>query len=572
MHYATPSMLKITGHSIYRGPNPWAVAPVVVCHIEDSAAQDAGIASLANRAAERAKAALNEIRGYLHEVGAQAEGNGKAVFWVEFHHPRITFEAMTLAIASLNGEPGIEQQIEQLHAKCRRHHPDYQARILMTAARAHGIPVLPLALGSKIWQYGWGKHAELFFESASNGDGYLAGMIAASKATTKSVFAALGAPFPRYVLVSRKEDLPGAAQTVGWPCVVKPLDRGGGKGVTAGIRTQPDLVRAFAVARRFTTGPIMVEAYVPGDDHRLMVVRGELVAAIRRDPPGVVGDGRSSIAELMQVLNQGRSKNLVASNYLYPVALDETILAHLKRHGLTPESVPDEGQRVTLRSNANLCTGGSCTEMTADIHPEVRAMAEALGNTLGFAALGLDYITTDISLPLSGGAFIEANTTPGLSAAIAAGIGAEKTGTMLLGTSSRRIPAVLLLVADDTIPAVAATLKAEAATRPGLAWLCGNAAGIGILPLNLAHLPVWERTPSLLKHRSAGAVVVAWTPNDLVRHGAPFDRCDAVVIGNVAIPPGWEAMLAKLSIRPLQTITPDGMVKEALDGIAIAGE
>jgi cyanophycin synthetase len=318
----------------------------------------------------------------------------------------------------------------------------------------------------------------------------------------------------------------------------------------------------------------MVEAHAYGDDYRLMVFGGKLVAAIRREPPAVIGDGQSNIADLMLKFNQRRSQNMVASNYLRPVHLDQTVLAHLTGQGLSVESVPPPGNRVTLRSNANLSTGGTCTDVTADTHPDVRAMAEAFGMTLGFGALGLDYITTDISRPFaSGDSFIEANTTPGLDAAIAAGISAETIGTTLLGSSSRRIPAVLLLIADDTFFEVLATFKAEMLNHPGMAWLCGEEAGIAGLPLNVAHQPVWQRIPVLLKNRSAAALIAVWSLSDLIKHGAPLDRFDIVLNGGeLTIPAQWQTVLARLSSRPVRVATKDSIMKEALMAVAAAGE
>jgi hypothetical protein len=197
-------------------------------------------------------------------------------------------------------------------------------------------------------------------------------------------------------------------------------------------------------------------------------------------------------------------------------------------------------------------------------------MAEAIGITLGFGALGLDYITSDINQPLAtGSTFIEVNTTPSLDVAIAAGISAETIGTTLLGSSSRRIPTVLLLIADDAFFEVLATFKAEMPNHPGMAWLCGEEAGIAGLPLNVAHLPVWQRTPILLKNRTTTALVVVWPLSDLIRHGAPLDRFDVVLHEELEIPAQWQAVLAHTSSRPVRRTISEDMASEAIQEIAL---
>ena len=546
-------MLRLEKIAVYYGPNPWALAQVVVCQVSDTAPGTSDVALRAARAAVWARAALNEVRGFLHEGGARDLGDGRAALWVEFHVPEITVEAIRLAVNLLNGAPGLETRIQRLRATCREQHPDYQARILMTGARAIGIPVLPLARGSRLYQYGWGQASRLFFESASNGDGFLAGKIAQSKSLTKSVLLELGVPTPRHRLVDDAANLPGAADEVGRPCVVKPVDRGGGKGVTAGLTTDDEIAAAFAIARQFSSASIMVESFVPGDDHRLMVVDGRLVAAIRRDPPSVSGDGTSTVRELVAALNSNRTLDMVTSNYLRPLAIDEVMTAQLAHQRMALESVPPAGQRVTLRSNANLSTGGICTDVTADVHPEVRGMAVMIANTLGFATLGLDYITTDIRQPLArGGAFIEVNTTPGLDAAIAAGQRPEDVAALLLGTAARRIPAVMLLVGDDALADCGSQLEAEAVRTTGLGWLCDGRAGLSDLPLTVEHLRPTERVACLLRNRLARAVVVIWGLNQLRRNGVPFDRLDTLLVGPAAIPPAWQRVLGRVSTRVLR--------------------
>lgn len=200
---------------------------------------------------------------------------------------------------------------------------------------------------------------------------------------------ALGLPTPRYALVKEAAELTAAVAKVGWPCATKPLDLGGGKGVSAGHQTPQALAAGFQHARAASEGPVMVEAFVPGEDHRLMVVDGRLRAVIRREPAQVVGDGRQTVAQLVQALNAVRDeRSLVASGFLRPIRLDGVALQHLAGQGAGPQTVLAPGQRVRLRSTANLSSGGFCTDVTGQEHPQLRAMAEMLASSLACTPWG----------------------------------------------------------------------------------------------------------------------------------------------------------------------------------------
>ncbi len=577
-------LLRLSKTQVFHGPNPWAMAPVVVCELElkaqslplpatwqsmkklcpswaipePEAGREADLPEpgntshvLAHRVVEWTLAALNEVRGCVREGGVRPLGPGRFLIWVGFHHPQVTLRAMRLAISAMAlasreeqvfPEARIASELDKLWSACRRWHPDYQARILMTAARAMGVPVLPFGNGdNRLWQFGWGRRSRVFFESQSNEDGVLGDRIAGSKSSSKELLRALGFPVAEQVLVKDAVDLPDASATIGWPCVAKPLDRGGGRGVTAGIRDPAELESAFAHARSYTQGAVMIERFVDGDDHRLMVVGGRLVVAIRRDPPTVVGYAQRSVHSLIDALNQGRGPNLVASRYRRAVRIDEVVRACLRQQGLDLDDVPAMGRHVTLRSNSNMSTGGSCTDVTDRVHPAITRMAESIATSLGLATCGVDYITTDISRPWreTGGAVIEINTTPGLEAAIATGADEVRVGSQVLGAVPGRLPVTLLLAPTELQQAWMPGLHAEASRRSGLAWLCAEEAGIGEMPVSQPGRPLHERVASLLRNRLTDALLVVCTSAELQKEGLPVDRPDRVLLCQQELPGPW---------------------------------
>ena len=573
--------LRLSDEGCYYGPNMWsaepalvrglAIAPEHAARLAEGAARlsrlsrdwvDDSMLSLPGIPSEEmigkvvawwARGALNEVRGYLHEAGAEKTAQG-VTLWVGFHHPKVTGLAIELAVHALvmaaNREDFsadlLKTGLEQLWQFCRRHHPDYQARILMTAARQSDIPVLPFVPGTKYWQYGWGARSRVFMESLSNGDGSLAGQLARNKPLSKSVFTSLGVPTPRHVVISEAGQLEAAASAMGFPCVVKPLDMGGGKGVTADIRDVSQLHVAFEHARRVTSRPLMVEQFVSGDDHRLMVVKGKLVGALRREASSVVGDGDSTVRQLIGVLNAARPDNLVKSRYLLPVAFDDVLGSHLGTQQVGLDTVLPAGSRITLRSNSNLSTGGIAVDVTHQVHPQIASLAEQLAVTAGLEIAGLDYLTTDITRsPLAGnGAFIEMNTTPGLDLLIAAGWTDEQIGALALGELPGRIPVDLCLTATLDLEAARLQIPAHK-VHPRAAWVCGNQVRVGQLELRITDPTPWAAVQSALRNKTVESLQIVCTVEEILAHGLPVDRLDRVLLCGTSLPDRWRSVIER---------------------------
>lgn len=569
----------------YHGPSPLAAGPVVVAELSADVMPEperlawaraqwwvqSGVTALDNEpelglaiddallgvgetAVRGAQAALNEVRGFVQHAGAVRSGNAVRL-WLGFHHPPVSRAALQLALKSLakllEGEftPSIfRAELEQLWQACRRYHPDYQARILMVGAREMCVPFLPFLPDSRYWQFGWGSKGRVFFESSSNEDGALGAKWQRDKTTAKALMMALGMPTPAHRVVHQPDELVTAVQQQGFPCVIKPVDAGGGKGVTANILSLADAKAAFALAYRYRPGPVMVETHVHGYDHRLMVIEGQLVAVIRREPSYVVGDGRQTIAQLVTALNATRSSNIVHSRYLRPIVVDAVVEQHLVTQSLVPSDVLALGQRVTLRSNANLSTGGLCTDVTARCHPQVRAMAEQLAETAGLTTIGIDYLTTDITRAPSetGGAFIEMNTTPGLDACVAAGWAEAEIARLVLGTEVGRIPVTLKVVGDATL-SQECSKGLSVSLKDDEGWLCGDDLRVGAAHLRNTSLQPWAAVQAALRNQRLIRLQVVCTSSDIQRYGLPVDRFEHVQLDSALLPEPWLDLLKRVS-------------------------
>lgn len=567
-------MLNLKHLATYHGPNPYSVEPVIVldlkvppeigpkvehlcglfrAHFSQSFEQaefngSSSAVVLGQTASHWALWALNEVRGYLHAAGAMPSPQGARV-WLGFHDEAVSRAALQLAFnALLQAERpdvlrgAVQRELEKLWDACGRRHPDFLARTLMQAASANDIPVRPFLQGTRLWQYGWGSRSKVFLECAPNENG--GKRLTADKIVSKATFATLGAPTPEHRLVSKNDELEKAAESIGWPCVVKPVQGSKGGGVTAGIRTVEALRAAFVEASRQSRGPVMVEAFVPGHDHRLMVAERRLLCAIRREPSFVVGDGTRTIMQLLEMLNSSRSANFVKSRYLRQVPIDAVLLRHLASQDVSLDTIPPPGVRITLRSNANLSTGGFATDVTKVLHPGTARMAELIVESMGYVTAGLDFITADISKSfLEMGAFIEINGNPGIGMVMSAGNDPVFVGEQVLGRKPGRIPVTLVVLNNEALSEAQRWLQSQEWPAQS-AWACGRFASVDGAPLKISLSSPWAAVDSVLKHQSVGSVSIFCSGEEIVRWGLPVDRADRVVLCNVELPDEWSAVLS----------------------------
>jgi cyanophycin synthetase len=577
-------MISLKQVATYRGPNPLSTDPVIVVEIEISKNVEGEAVRYAHVMSDACSdwfsfseptdsisplelagkfltswslAALTHIRGYLHSGGAKLHGE-RLLAWLGFHDERLSYRAIELAAelfvklgsgqidSSKVGEP-----LQALWALCRRIHPDYQARILMGGARKHSIPVLPYLEQARLWQYGWGRRAEVFIESSPRSDSLIGASVSRDKLSSKALCTALGLPVAPHVLVTSSDQLAAAIRTVGLPCVAKPVDGSQGRGVTADIKSLSAAQTAFQEAKKFTKNPIMIEAHIAGADYRLMVIRSKFAGAFRRKHPSVTGDGKKTIQQLIADINQQRSSNMVKSRYLSPIALDSALKSTLAAQGFTLDVVLKADRTIPLRRNANRSTGGTCFDETGLAHKDVRAMAEALARATGIDSLGIDYLTKDIGKPPKegGGAIIEFNKSPGLGVMIAAGMDSDAVGALILGDKPGRIPTTILLAKTEALK----TAKKFMPLQNDAGWVCQQEAWIGGLPLETSNAQLFELVQVILRHPSASSLLVAADSETISREGLPLDRFDRAVLCDLRLDPQWRAVVDECCSEVIET-------------------
>ncbi|HNR23631.1 MAG TPA: cyanophycin synthetase [Steroidobacteraceae bacterium] len=284
---------------------------------------------------------------------------------------------------------------------------------LVRAAEARGIPWLRLNDQSLV-QLGHGKYQQRIQATVTGRTPHIAVELASDKEETNRILASLGLPVPRQELVQTAEQAVRAAQRIGFPVVTKPYNGNHGRGISIRLMSGAEVAAGFAAAREHSRS-VIVETFLEGDDHRLLVVNGELVAATRRTPGQVVGDGAHSVAELIDLVNLDPRRGVGHEKVLTRLELDAQAVRMLERAGLTAESVPAPGQVVPLRSTANLSTGGTATDVTDVIHPDNRDMAVRAVRAIGLDVGGVDFLSRNIaeSYRRIGGGICEVNAAPG---------------------------------------------------------------------------------------------------------------------------------------------------------------
>ncbi len=284
---------------------------------------------------------------------------------------------------------------------------------LVKAAESRGIPWLRLNDLSLI-QLGHGRHQQRVQATVTGRTSHIAVELAQDKEETNRILSAIGLPVPRQELVRSADRAVRAAERLGYPVVTKPYNGNHGRGISIGLMSEAEVRAGFDAAAEHSRS-VIVETYLQGDDHRLLVVNGELVAATRRTPGQVVGDGRHTVRELVEIVNQDPRRGVGHEKVMTRLERDAQAEMMLARQSLTFDSTPAAGQLVPLRSTANLSTGGTATDVTDVIHPDNREMAVRAIQAIGLDVGGVDFLCPDIteSHRKVGGGICEVNAAPG---------------------------------------------------------------------------------------------------------------------------------------------------------------
>ena len=403
---------------------------------------------------------------------------------------------------------------------------------------ALGRLVRRLTDGSLV-QFGWGAKQRRIQAAEIDSTSAIAESIAQDKDLTKSLLHAAGVPVPMGRPAHSVEEAWTIAQEVGLPVVVKPQDGNQGKGVSVNITDRAAFDAAYATAVRY--GVVMVEKFLPGHDYRLLVVGNKLVAASRREPPLVVGDGKHTVRQLVDQVNADPRRGTGHSTSLTKIRFDDIAIGRLREQGLEPESVPVKGRRVILRNNANLSTGGTATDVTDDVHPEVAARVIEAAQMVGLDICGVDVVCESVMRPLEeqNGGIVEVNAAPGLRMHISPSygkgrdVGKAVIDHMYPNGDNGRVPVIAVTGTNGkttTVRLTAHLLKAQ-----GLRVGMTNTDGVYVngRQTDSGDCSGPRSARNVLMHPDVDAAVFETARGGLLREGLAFDRCKVAIVTNM---------------------------------------
>ncbi|HEX6912713.1 MAG TPA: cyanophycin synthetase [Longimicrobium sp.] len=452
-----PEDLRVSRLRAVRGPNFWRLAPVIACDLTLGSLEDVPSTDIPGfnerlvellptlrehpcsrgteggfverlmegthlpHIMEHVALELQSLAGTDVSFGRVVESGDPGVWWliVAYEEEEVGLQAMRetlrLVRACIGGEPyDVREVVEDLHDLYESVRLGPSTAAIVEEARRRGIPVRRLNNHSLV-QLGLGANLRRVQAAMSDYTSAIGVEIAQDKDDTRRVLGAIGLPVPEGMTARSEEGALDAAREIGFPVLLKPLDASHGRGISGEITDEDGVRAAFAVAQSYSRR-VVVEQFVTGRDYRVLVVDGRVAAVAERVPAHVVGDGRSTVAELIRAANEDPRRGKGHSRTLTRLPHDEATDAYLAAQGLGQGHVPAEGERVFLRATANLSTGGTSIDRTDEIHPDNVTACEMAAGVVGLDIAGIDVLSPDITVPFreNGAVIIEVNAAPGL--------------------------------------------------------------------------------------------------------------------------------------------------------------
>ncbi|MBD1864356.1 MULTISPECIES: cyanophycin synthetase [Trichocoleus] len=435
----------------------------------------------------------------------------------------------------------LEQDLQDLRAYWADASLGPSTESLVREAEARGIPWLPIPARSMI-QLGYGAHQKRIQATLSNHTGILGVELACDKESTKQILHESGVPVPRGIVINYMDELEEAVEQVGgFPIVIKPLNGNHGRGITLNIDSWKMAEEAYDAAKEVSRS-LIVERYYTGRDHRVLVVNGKLVAVAERVPAHVVGDGRSTIEQLIEWTNQDPQRGEGHDNVLTKITVDRTSWKLLDQQGYTLQTVLPLGEVCYLRATANLSTGGIAIDRTDDVHPENIWLAQRVAKIINLDIAGIDIVTSDISRPLreTGGVIVEVNAAPGFRMHVAPSQGiprnvAESVINMLFSPGApSRIPIIAVTGTNGKTTTTRLIAHIFKQTQRVVGYTTTDGIYIDDYLVEKGDTTGPQSAQLILRDPTVEVAVLESARGGILRSGLGFDACDIGVVLNVA--------------------------------------
>ena len=411
---------------------------------------------------------------------------------------------------------------------------------IVQEAQARGIPWIRLNRNSLV-MLGYGKNQKRIQATITSQTSSIAVEIACDKEDTKNLLEAANIPVPRGRIIYDEEDLDAAIASIGYPLVLKPINGNHGRGATINIKTRPEAIEALAVAKKISRS-VICEKFITGFDHRLLVIDYRFVAAAKRTPALVTGDGKSTIGQLIDEVNKDPRRGYGHEKVLTSIKVDDNTIQVLKEKGLTIDSVIPKSEVLFLKSTANISTGGTATDVTDLVHPHNVFMAERIARIVGLDVCGIDIMTDDISESLteSGGAILEVNAAPGFRMHLAPTDGlprnvAEPVIDMLFPPGQPfRIPIVAVTGTNGKTTTTRLIAHTAKTVGNNVGFTTTDGIYIQNIMMQRGDCTGPQSAEFVLKDPTVDFAVLECARGGILRAGLGFHRCDIGIVTNVA--------------------------------------
>jgi cyanophycin synthetase len=552
---------------IMRGPNMWSAdhRKLIVVKLDLSGSSDTEIQTISDHikrnynvkvSASEEKDKYKELAGLINDLIVEVQPGSASLYNkteffgssyyliseydVEEVGKEAAYSVLDMVDAILKGDKPapISDLKKELERILQRYHAGPSTSTIISAAQERNIPVIRTTGG--YFMFGYGKYQKRIAASIAETTGYIGVDIACDKDITKRVLDEACIPVPKGALVRKEASLNEVAEEIGFPLVVKPWDGNQGKGVTGNINDMAALQKAYALAEAYSN-PVIVEKYITGTDHRFLVVNYKFIAAAKRIPACVIGNGSSTIQELIDEVNTDPARGDGHQNSMTKIKVDEFTLNLLERKKLSLQSVVEKGECVYLKDTANLSTGGTAEDVTDEVHEENIRLAERIARIIGLDICGIDIMAPDVSTPITknGGAILEVNAAPGLRMHIAPIKGKPRdVGNAIID----------LMFPDKNkirIPIVAVTgTNGKTTTSRLMAYVARQKFNVGLTTTDGIYLngdllcegdctgP--KSSGLILREPGIDFAVLECARGGIIRSGLAFDECDIAIVTNIA--------------------------------------
>lgn len=520
---------------------------------------------------------LQNLAGLPGGFGKARETSVRGVYKVvvRARHEQVTRAALhaarDLVLAAIDDRPyDVAATVETLRDMVDSLCLGPSTACIVDAADERRIPSIRLSEGNLV-QLGHGINQRRIWTAESDQTSAIAESISRDKDLTKTLLQSCGVAIPEGRLVDSADDAWEAAEDIGLPVVVKPSDANHGRGVFIDLNTRAEVQTAYAAALEEGSS-VLVERFIRGNEHRLLIVGGKLAAAARGEPIFVIGDGKSTVSQLIDVLNTDPRRGDLEEHPLNPVILEREPAARLEleRQGLSAEAIPAAGRKVLLLRNGNVAI-----DVTDLVHPSVAATASLAARVVGLDIAGVDLVAEDISRPLAEqrAAIVEVNAGPGLlmhlkpSEGKPRPVGQAIVNHLFKPEDTGRIPIVGITGTHGktTIARLVARIIHLSGKHVGLA--CGDGLYFGHRQVEKGNRANWHAAHRVLLNRAVEAAVFENGSVSILSEGLAYDRCQVGVVANIdpadSLPEYYinnaEEMATKVKRTQVDVVLPDGV-------------